>query len=299
MSFLGFGARRRRSRKVSRKGRKVGKPSKALIKMCKKYGVMRFGSRTTGFGSKRTRTYKKASTLKKLCAKAIRRRIKQVKKQMKRSKKSSPRRRRRARFGGIRKTLRGLGRRAYKYKYTLGTAAAALGGGAMLARRPGMRVRMRRYARRAGLMKRASLKGGRREADAYRYAAKGVERRLAAKRANKTMKNFVHNFRLDKAGAGRKAFAESGQYLDFGKRRRRRVGRPRKTRRYRFGNGGNPPLSQSMGYEFCSNGGGVLGANSTGLFPTPCTTQGPAAAFGKRRRRGTRRGFGNMMKPMY
>jgi hypothetical protein len=51
--------------------------------------------------------------------------------------------------------------------------------------------------------------------------------------------------------------------MDFGKRRRSR-------RRYGFGNGGNPPLNASMGYEFCSNGGGVLGANSTGLFPSPC-----------------------------
>jgi hypothetical protein len=42
-------------------------------------------------------------------------------------------------------------------------------------------------------------------------------------------------------------------------------------RRTRFGNGGNPPLYQSMGYEFCDLGsGGVLGANSTGLFPSPC-----------------------------
>jgi hypothetical protein len=39
--------------------------------------------------------------------------------------------------------------------------------------------------------------------------------------------------------------------------------------RTRFG--GNPPLYQSMGYEFCPLGqGGVLGANSTGLFPSPC-----------------------------
>ena len=40
----------------------------------------------------------------------------------------------------------------------------------------------------------------------------------------------------------------------------------------RFGNGGNPALNASMGYEFCPSGmGGVLGANSTGLFPSPCT----------------------------
>ena len=44
-------------------------------------------------------------------------------------------------------------------------------------------------------------------------------------------------------------------------------------RRSRFGSGGNPPLMNSMGYEFCPSGmGGVLGANSTGLFPSPCTS---------------------------
>ena len=70
--------------------------------------------------------------------------------------------------------------------------------------------------------------------------------------------------------------------------------------RFRFGSGGNPPLSG--GYEFCPSGqGGVLGANSTGLFPSPCTpmnaaqaaaeanvalpTYAPAAAFGRRYRR--------------
>jgi hypothetical protein len=41
----------------------------------------------------------------------------------------------------------------------------------------------------------------------------------------------------------------------------------------RFGNGGNPALSASMGYQFCPSGmGGVLGAGSTGLYPSPCTT---------------------------
>jgi hypothetical protein len=47
--------------------------------------------------------------------------------------------------------------------------------------------------------------------------------------------------------------------------------------RFRFGSGGNPPLSG--GYEFCPSGqGGVLGANSTGLFPSPCTPMDAAQA---------------------
>jgi hypothetical protein len=73
-------------------------------------------------------------------------------------------------------------------------------------------------------------------------------------------------------------------------------------RRSRFGNGGNPPLYQSMGGEFCPSGmGGILGAFGTGLNPTPCTqfsaSQAAAEAaaslpnyssakFGRRRRAG-------------
>ena len=50
-------------------------------------------------------------------------------------------------------------------------------------------------------------------------------------------------------------------------------------RRSRFGNGGNPPLYQSMGGEFCPSGmGGVLGAFGTGLNPTPCTPFSQAQA---------------------
>jgi hypothetical protein len=76
------------------------------------------------------------------------------------------------------------------------------------------------------------------------------------------------------------------QQVSFGKKRRgtKKVSRTAamkafrsfyakhcKSRRARFGNGGNPPLNASMGYEFCPDGmGGVLGAYSTGLFPSPC-----------------------------
>ena len=34
--------------------------------------------------------------------------------------------------------------------------------------------------------------------------------------------------------------------------------------------GSNPPLNQTMGFEYCSEGGGVTGAFGTGLYPTPC-----------------------------
>jgi len=49
-------------------------------------------------------------------------------------------------------------------------------------------------------------------------------------------------------------------------------------RRMRFGSS-NPPLVNSMGYEFCSDGvGGVLGSNSTGLFPSPCVSASSSGA---------------------
>ena len=65
-------------------------------------------------------------------------------------------------------------------------------------------------------------------------------------------------------------------------------------RRSGFGSGGNPPLYQSMGGEFCPNGmGGVLGANSTGLFPTPCVSaRGASSSYGRRRRRSMAMEFG-------
>ena len=76
--------------------------------------------------------------------------------------------------------------------------------------------------------------------------------------------------------------------------------RGNKCRRSGFGDGGNPELSMTMGSEFCRDGTGVLGPNSTGLFPSPCGAFGKRrirrttvvrrrrrAAFGKRRRRRT------------
>ena len=81
--------------------------------------------------------------------------------------------------------------------------------------------------------------------------------------------------------------------MGFGKRRGRKVSKAAAMkafrsfykrhcagmRRSRFGNGGNPPLMNSMGYEFCPSGmGGVLGANSTGLFPSPCTSMNAGQA---------------------
>jgi len=75
----------------------------------------------------------------------------------------------------------------------------------------------------------------------------------------------------------------------------------RRRRRMRFG-AGNPPLSQSMGYEVCPDGQGGLLANGSGLFPQACgapaaagpgvMAPGEAAAFGRKRRVGRPRKSG-------
>ena len=72
-------------------------------------------------------------------------------------------------------------------------------------------------------------------------------------------------------------------------------------RRAGFGNGGNPPLYQSMGGEFCPDGqGGILSGMSTGLFPSPCvsaSSSGPAGtAYGRRRKVRRRSAIGTYPK---
>jgi hypothetical protein len=118
--------------------------------------------------------------------------------------------------------------------------------------------------------------------------------------------NYVSDRSMSMFGARRIKFGgqrDNVPEMEFGKAtRRRRVSGKRKVskaaamkafrefyrrhcssslgvRRSRFGNGGTPPLYQSMGYEFCPLGsGGVLGANSTGLFPSPCHSMNRAEA---------------------
>jgi len=94
--------------------------------------------------------------------------------------------------------------------------------------------------------------------------------------------------------AGKGTYFKNPQVNVFGRRRSTKLSKPaamkafkqfykrhcRSSRmggRFRFGSGGNPALSG--GYEFCPSGqGGVLGANSTGLFPSPCTPMDAAQA---------------------
>jgi hypothetical protein len=149
-----------------------------------------------------------------------------------------------------------------------------------------------------------------------RAAMKAAKRRSAAFGARRRMVRRSTGF-------GNKMMSMMKPSMGFGKRgRSRKVSKAaamkafrqfykRHCRGSRFGNGGNPPLSASMGYQFCPSGmGGVLGANSTGMFPTPCTSMNQAQAaaesavalpsyvssFGRRRTRRRMTSFGKKRK---
>jgi len=133
---------------------------------------------------------------------------------------------------------------------------------------------------------------------------KAGSRRKGFRRSYKKKRSSFGSFRFGSScdaekmmfGARRIRFGGSsaGMGMEFGKRRkapkqkvtkasamkafkefyRRHCSPSLEFGRSRFGNGGNPALRESMGYEFCPLGsGGVLGANSTGLFPSPCTSR--------------------------
>jgi hypothetical protein len=274
LDFFGFGRRRKtRRHKSSKSSRK--KIPKQLKAIAKRYRV--------SIG------HKSVKTIKKQCRKKI---MGLIKKAKVRRKAAPKRRRRRARFGAVPgyATVR-------KNPYISSAAAAALlGAGAV-----GYRYRrgIGRGFRGAG---RGMYRGGAAVARGFRRAGGMIYRN-----PGRTVLTLgALGGASGAAYAGRRYMkARQKEKTDFGKRRRRRAppaaamfgrrragGRrrrmtvPRRRRRmFGFGNGGNPALSASMGYEFCPGGGGVLGANSTGLFPSPCMAAPPAAKFGKRRRR--------------
>ena len=326
-NFFGFGRKktRRTVRKTRKSVRKTAKPAKSLIKLCKKYGV----KVTKKSGSKRV--YKKTAVLKKQCAKKIRsiiKRRKSVRKTTRRrtarfgarvGRSAAPRRvaprsvTSSMMVTGVSKPMASRSQRIMAHfrrnsgKYAGATAAAAaaaagryahaeykgrggfrrLSGDAMTFK-PGMKGEGSQMIRpgsgldlmKADLLRAKHVTVGAKsipafEANMYRQQAMASPSAAIQSKYAKGLGGL--------SGAAARARAKTAAM--FGKRRRG-------VRRYRFGSGGNPSLSSSMGYEFCSNGGGVLGANSTGLFPSPCMGAtmpmmgaGPAAAFGKRRRR--------------
>jgi hypothetical protein len=260
LSLLGFGKRRRRSTKSRKSAKKGGrKPPAALLKMCKKYRV----KTTVKRGTKRV--YKKARLLKKLCMRKKKMMLKK-KKSTKSRKVRRTRRVRRSRFGGALSDIES------KRPMLLFGAASGCG----LNKKPGM----------MGFGKKRAPK---------------MNTRMAMKQFDEFYKRHCsHHLRKTRFGnlisdsVASKKFRKP-TVTEFGKKRYPKINKPLAMRqfkdfykrhchassrmggRFRFGSGGNPALSG--GYEFCPSGqGGVLGANSTGLFPSPCTPYDAAQA---------------------
>jgi hypothetical protein len=165
------------------------------------------------------------------------------------------------------------------------------------------KVGSRRVYKSIRVLKKACLKK-------VRAAQKACKRRAAAFGARRRTRTRMYAFGSKSMGLGSMMTPGMG----FGKARRSRGRKVSKAaamkafrqfykrhcaagRGSRFGNGGNPALSASMGYQFCPSGmGGVLGANSTGMFPTPCMSMNqeqaaaeaavalPPTSFGRRHR---------------
>ena len=276
MGFFGFGKKKRTTRRktVSKK------PPARLLRICKKYRV----KATRKVGGKRV--YKSIKVLKKLCLKkamALKKKLMKMKKS-KKSKKTT-RRRRKSRFGMEDEDEEMSFGRSRKNRFGMYDEDEDMSFG-------------RRRSRFGSKPIPKPLTPPTPEQIAARMAAEAHGAQLKAMdeaknqqmaRVGEAMRTFV-----DECGA------RNGKYmppscttsLRFGKRRRVGAKASRKTamkafsaffkrhcagrRGSRFGSGGNPPLSASMGYEFCPNGmGGVLGANSTGLFPSPCIGSAP------------------------
>jgi hypothetical protein len=299
-NFFGFGRTRRYKRRSVRKTGKKASPSKTLIRLCKKYKV----KVTSG----RSRKYKSTRVLKKQCAKKIRSLIKKAKRSarfgarrsrfgLKKSIRRMPTRSSSMRssqmmmpmaasspsmMSRFKLAARRAGSAAYRHKGKIALTLAAL---AAAKRYGGAEIRHRRRgeafknARMTASADYASIKSG---ASSGYNRAKGMfaKKEAAAAAAFGRRRRYRSTKRRSTRRVGRPR-----KYRSTKRRSTRRVGRPRKYRstkrrttrrtrrrvgrRYRFGSG-NPPLGSSMGYEFCSGGGGVLGANSTGLFPSPC-----------------------------
>ena len=246
LQLLGFGKKRRsrrRSRKV-KKGSVMRKPSNALLRLCKKLKV-----KTTMKRGKR-RVYRKARLLKKLCKRKLRMLKKRLlkKKSKKVSKRKSVTRRKTSRKSSrksSRKTKRKSNRKTRR-KNTATKLRRVMGFGAGCGAPA--------YGGTLGF------------GSSIRFGNQNYGGNEFGKRRKRTMTK-------SSKAAAMKAFKQ------FYLRHCRGCQVQKKRSRRRFGFGSNPPLYQSMGHEFCGSGeGGVLGAGSTGLFPTPCTKLNAAQA---------------------
>ena len=248
-SLFGFG-KRRRVKRSSKKAKASRKPPARLLKICKKYHV----KATKKVGGRRC--YKSIACLKRCClkkARAMKKKLMKMakrKKMVKRSSKKVSRRRtnRRRTSMGADEEMMEFGKRRRK-----------------TCRRTSMGAdeEMMEFGRRTRfgneiVMDPEFMFGARRRIPMFgRPSRFGGEHMMDDD-------SMMPSFGKRRGGAKVSKAKAMKAFRSFYKRHC-------KGRSSRFGNGGNPMLNASMGYEFCPNGmGGVLGANSTGLFPSPC-----------------------------
>jgi hypothetical protein len=253
----GFGKKRRTTRRKSSGARKMAKPPARLLKICKKYHV----KATKKVGGKRV--YRSVGTLKKMCLKkamALKKKLKKMHKAG--SKRRAPMRRTRRRrsmgFGvSEEETIANFSKVAGPNLYKFVTGCNAKKGMTDIVCRQNVKMNFgrRRSMGYGGMMMPQGSAFGEMTPRWARIPKFG-KRRVGSKTGRKAaMKAFRSFYKRHCAG-----------------------------RRSGFGSGGNPPLYQSMGSEFCPNGmGGVLGATSTGLYPTPCVSS-KSSSYGRRRR---------------
>jgi len=242
--LFSFGKKRRSVRKSSKKG---SKPPAKLLKVCKRLRV----KATVKRGGKRV--YKKKSVLKKLCLRKLR--IIKKKKMMLRKKLLAKKK-------AAKKTRKGS-RRVKRVR-------SRMGGMEFGARRPRSMSRIYRI----GSPFETTNFGRRSRFGASCGGMYSAPMTTGAMSFGRNISFGGQNFGGMEFGKRRKSpkMSKAAAMKAFKAFYRRHCA----VRRSRFGNGGNPPLNASMGYEFCPSGmGGVLGATSTGLFPSPCKVFNP------------------------
>jgi hypothetical protein len=248
--FFSFGKKKRKSPKKVKKGvKKVvnRKPPALLIKACKKLHI----KVTKKVG--KHRVYKKVSVLKKL----LKRKLKRTKKTVKRVKKHSVKRK--FRFGNAAAFTQPSD---YGYNQTVKSALGSLSQSSQVATPASNINRPPGFGLEAGNL-----------------PIYGVYRPFFTEQVPTMVGPNSIGFMGQPDGSLYPVGGPFSRYTSFGKKRKG-------GRKARFGNGGNPPLMKTAGGRFCSNNTGILGMNTTGLFPTSCTNTGssPASAFGKRRK---------------
>jgi len=266
LSLLGFGKKTRKSSKMSAK-----MPSAKLLKLAKKVGVRPKTKR----GSKRV--WKSAKTLKKQIVKKL--------KAMKKGKKMSPKRKVSKRkatrhYGRKAMNVVEFGRRgmskarafgAFKNYYGL----SRFGASSLASRAAPVSAfgKKRRVVRKMSKKSKKSMKkaSGKKLPKKVLKMAKKAGVKVSTKKGKKrvykslkaVMKQIKKKMRTMKKKPSKKSKKGGKKSKKVTRRTRRRFGR-----RSAFGE--SPSLMQMMGYDFCTEGGGVLGPDSTGLYGSPC-----------------------------